>query len=283
MQARVAGLTLRIPTVVAGRRGFVEAATDVDLSLAPGRLQGIVGASGAGKSVLASALSGLLPAGTQVTGTVEVAGRDVSACLTRPRDRVWRELRGRVVGVVPQSAATSFSPTRTIRSQLAETVAALAGEVPVEGLAEAARLPEWALAAYPHELSGGLAARAGLAGALAGQPSILVADEPTASLDPELSHQVLGLLRAQADAGLAVLLITHDLASLLDGGFVDDVSVMYAGRLVEQGPAEAVLGAPEHGYTQALLRALPRNGLSAADPSQTDVDDVRAGRAGVVV
>lgn len=274
MRARIERLTLRIPTVACGRRAFVHAATDVSLSLTAGRVHALVGESGSGKSVLASALTGLLPNGTRVQGTVAVDERDVTAALTRPRDRVWTALRGRVVGVVPQSAATSFSPTRTIHSQLAEAVAALGGNLGPEGLAEAARLPEWALAAYPHELSGGLAARAGLAGALAGQPSILIADEPTASLDPELSQEVLRLLRAQADAGAAVLLITHDVASLLDGGWADDVSVMYAGRLVEQGAAASVLGLPEHAYTRALLEALPRNGLRAVlgdPPSLTDL------------
>jgi ABC-type dipeptide/oligopeptide/nickel transport system ATPase component len=262
------GLTLRIPTSVAGHARLVEPATDVDLSLESGRVHALVGESGAGKSVLASAFTGLLPAATMVLGgTVEVAGQDVTHALTQPRDRVWRTLRGRIVGVVPQSAATSFTPTRTIGRQLHESVRALGGQMDVAGLAEAARLPAWALAAYPHELSGGLAARAGLAGALAGQPSILIADEPTASLDPELSQEVLGLLRAQADAGVAVLLITHDVVSLLDGGWADEVSVMYAGRLVEQGPAGGVLGRPEHAYTRALIEALPRNGLRAAgDP-----------------
>lgn len=261
MGAQIEGLGLRIPTLVGRRRGYVDAAVEVSLSLAAGRVHALVGESGAGKSVLATALIGLLPAGTRVQGAVSVAGRDVTEYLTRPRDRRWNELRGRVVGMVPQSPATSFSPTRTIGSQLAEAVAALGGNVSPEGLAAAARLPEWALAAYPHELSGGLAARAGLAGALAGQPSILVADEPTASLDPELSQEVLGLLRARADAGAAVLLITHDLASLLDRAWADEISVMYAGRLVEQGSAAEVLESPRDGYTRALLNAVPRNGL----------------------
>lgn len=264
MRARVAGLSLRIPSTVAGRRAFVHAATDVSLSLEAGRVHALVGESGSGKSMLASTLTGLLPAGTSVRGTVEVDGRDVTASLTRPRDRVWTELRGHVVGVVPQSAATSFTPTRTIGRQLEETVIALGGALDAERLASAAHLPSWALEAYPHELSGGLAARAGLAGALAGQPSILLADEPTASLDPALSAQVLALLRAQADAGVAVLLITHDLAGLLDGGWADDVSVMHDGRLVEQGVAGQVLERPEHPYTRALLDALPRNWAAVA-------------------
>ncbi len=274
--AGVAGLTLRIPTVHEARPALVHAATDVTLELRPGTVHALVGESGCGKSVLASTWSGLLPPGTTVRGHVHIGGQDVTAALGRPRDPVWARFRGRVVGTVAQSAATSFTPTRTLRSQLAETVSALDGSLDADELADLVRLPRWALDAYPHEVSGGLAARAALAAALAGEPSVLVADEPTASLDPELTGQTLALLRAQADAGAAVLLITHDVAALLDHAIADTVSVMYAGRIVEQGPADTVLHAPDHAYTRALLAALPRNGLHTVPgdpPALSDLDD----------
>ncbi|WP_432557385.1 ATP-binding cassette domain-containing protein [Granulicoccus sp. GXG6511] len=277
----ILGLTLRIPTRLRGRPATVHAATDVSLSLEPGRVHALIGESGSGKSVLASTLNGLLPPGTIARGTVEVDGVDVTPALGHPRHRAWTDLRGRVVGSVAQSAATAFTPMRTVRSQLAEAVDALGGLQDPDELAATASLPAWALDAYPHELSGGLIGRAALAAALAGQPSVLVADEPTASLDRSLATRVLSLLREQADAGVGVLLITHDLGALLDGAraarpLVDDVSVMYAGRLVEQGPADAVWTNPEHAFTRALLAALPRNGLHPVPgdpPALTDLDE----------
>lgn len=277
---RISDLTLRIPTRLGGRPALVHAATDVSLGLEPGRVHALVGESGSGKSVLASTLSGLLPPGTAVRGRVEVDGTDVTPGLGHPRHRLWTPLRGRVVGSVAQSAATAFTPMRTIRSQLDEAVSALGGQRSPDELTATAALPAWALDAYPHELSGGLVGRAALAAALAGRPSVLVADEPTASLDRDLARTVLALLREQADAGVAVLLITHDVAALLDGAqldppLVDDVSVMYAGRIVEQGLAADVWGRPAHAYTRALLAALPRNGLHTVPgdpPSLTDLD-----------
>lgn len=118
-----------------------------------------------------------------------------------------------------------------------------------------------ALAQYPHELSGGMAQRAVLAFSMAGDPRVLLADEPTAGLDPELADRILRLLADIAARGTAVLVITHDLSSLTRTDIAQTVSVMYAGRIVESGPAERVLRAPSHEYTRALLRALPENGL----------------------
>ncbi|MFE5336748.1 dipeptide/oligopeptide/nickel ABC transporter permease/ATP-binding protein [Isoptericola sp. NPDC056573] len=269
---RVRGLTLRLP---AGGR-WVHAATDVDLTLRAGEITALVGEAGCGKSVLASALCGLLPPGTRATGSVRVAGDEL---LGAP-ERRWRDLRGRVVGLSMQSAAASFTPVRTVGAQLAETLAALgaASEDPESTvpdlLARVGLRPDDG-DRYPHELSGGMAQRAALAAALAGDPAVLLADEPTAGLDPELAAQVLGLLREVADAGTAVLLVTHDLQALETSGVADRLAVMYAGRVVEEGGTGAVLRAPRHDYTAALLGALPSRGLvpvPGTPPELTDLD-----------
>lgn len=272
----ISALTLRIPTTVGRRRGFVHAATDVDLRLAAGHVHALIGESGCGKSVVSSALVGLLPPGTRIAGRVLIDDHDLTPVLNRPRDRAWDAIRGHRVGMVAQSAATAFTPTRTIGDQLDEVVAELGGAASAAELAAQAAFPQWALAAYPHELSGGMVARAALAAALAGQPDVLVADEPTSSLDGGLASVVFDRLRAQADAGAAVLLITHDLAALLDQPIADEISVMYAGRIVEHGPAAELLADPQDPYSQALLAALPRNGLHAVPgdpPALTDLDD----------
>ncbi len=269
-------LTVRIPTRVERRPAWVHAATDVSLALHSGRVRALVGESGCGKSVLASALVGLLPGGTQTSGRVVVAGTDVSASLGCPQAREWTRLRGRVVGFVPQSSATFLTPTRTVGSQLAEAVRWLQGPASPAELCDRVHLSREALARYPHELSGGMAGRAAVAFALAGKPKVIVADEPTASLDSALTSRILALLRESADAGVAVLLITHDVAALLATGVADELSVQYAGRIVDSGPADRLLTHPEVDYTRALVRALPQNGLHAVPgmpPALTDLDD----------
>lgn len=272
----VSGLTVRIPTRLRRRPAWVHAATDVDLDLHAGRVRALVGESGCGKSILASTLLGVLPAGTVTSGSVRLGDLD----LLEADEAALRAVRGRRIGLVTQSAATTLTPTRTVGAQLAETVDALAGPLPPSALLARVDLDDGVLARYPHELSGGMAQRAALAFALAGDPEVLVADEPTASLDPALTERVLTLLRECADAGAAVLLITHDLRSLVSTGtgavIADDLSVMYAGRIVESGPAGRVLDAPEHAYSRALLGALPENGLvpiPGVPPSLTDLAD----------
>lgn len=267
----VRGLTTRLPTTRDGRPAWVHVATDLDLDLDQGRVRALVGESGCGKSVLAATLIGLLPPGTRLTGSVrlsdaELIGGDAAA---------WRAVRGRRVGLVPQSPATYLTPTRTIGTQLRETVRELQGQRTAEELMARVSLDPGALQAYPHELSGGMAQRVGVACALAGDPEVLVADEPTSGLDPDLARRTYDLLRSCADEGVAVLLITHDLGGVIDAEVADDVTVMYAGRFVEQGAATRVLAEPEHAYTRALLAALPRHGMHrvpGTPPSLTDLD-----------
>ncbi len=272
---RVRSLTLRLPTDD-GR--WVHAATELDLDLRAGELTALVGESGSGKSTLASALCGLSPAGTRSSGSVVVDGREMSGA----DERAWRALRGRTIGLAAQSGAGTFTPVRRVGPQIAEVVSALGTEETVPELLERVGLEADAAELFPHELSGGMAVRAVTAAALAGRPRVLLADEPTAGLDPELAAQVLRLLRRVADSGTAVLVITHDLQALETTEVADHMAVMYAGRIVERGPARRVLSEPEHPYSRALMAALPAHGLHPlpgmppeltdppADPSLTD-------------
>ena len=281
----VRGLTVRFPLPARRRRTVapvVHAATDVSLDLQAGRVLALVGESGSGKSVLASALLQLLP-GTAVVGGSAVLA-DGTDLLTAGAQEMSRRVRGRRVALVPQSAATSLTPVRTARSQLEETVRELLpGTDPrrrADELAERVGLDPQHLDRYPHELSGGMAQRVVVALALAGGPEVVLADEPTAGLDRPLVDRTLQLLRTVADAGCAVLLITHDLGALLRSPqVVDDLAVMYAGRLVETGPAGAVLGAPGHDYTRDLLAALPAGGLRPIPGLPPELTDLPAGCA----
>lgn len=268
--AEAAGLTVRIPTEVDGRRAWVHAETEVSLQLWKGTVTALVGESGCGKSILGLALLGMLPVGSRTSGTACVTGLDMNTADEPAR----RTRRGRVIALVSQSAATFLTPSRIVGDQLDETIRELGSGHTAEQLFAQVGLHPSSLASYPHELSGGMAQRAAVAFALAGDPAVIVADEPTASLDPELSAHILRLLRQAADQGVAILLITHDLRSLLHDHIADRVAVMYAGRIVEHGLAEQVLRTPDHIYTQALLRALPEGGLHpipGTPPSLTDL------------
>ncbi|MBB3674859.1 ABC transporter ATP-binding protein [Modestobacter versicolor] len=280
----VRDLTVRFPLRPARRRApgpVVHAATEVSFDLHPGRVLALVGESGSGKSVLASALLGLLPATAVVTGSALLTGGPPVEVLAAPTRVLGTQVRGRRIALVPQSAATSLTPVRTARSQLEEAVRELApGADPrarADALAERAGLDPGDLDRFPHQLSGGMAQRVVVALALAGDPEVVLADEPTAGLDRPLVDRTLALLREVADAGCAVLLITHDLGALLrTPGAADDLAVMYAGRLLETGPARAVLDEPAHDYTRDLLGALPAGGLvpiPGAPPELTDPPD----------
>lgn len=261
-----------------GKAGVVHAATDVSLRLRRTRVLALVGESGCGKSVLTSALLGLLPANAQTRGRALLhgPGGDLDLC-TAPERSMSRQIRGRRIGLVPQSAASHLTPVRTARAQVTETVRQLRGAASrsdVDALAERAGLAPAALDAYPHELSGGMAQRVGFALALAGEPDVLLADEPTTGLDRALVDHVTDGLAAAAAEGTAVLLITHDLAAARR--VADDVAVMYAGRIVEAGPAGEVFDDPWHPYTRGLLGALPDGGfepIPGHPPELTDVPD----------
>lgn len=256
-------LTIRIPV---GRGDVVHAVTDLSLEVEAGSITALVGESGCGKSIVASAVMGVLPRETVTTGSIRLGpnGRDGStSSAVEPADILAGDhsYRGRHIALVPQSPSTYFTPVRTIGSQLEEAIAALGTAHTPADLADRAGLSRTALDLYPHELSGGMAQRAAVAAALAGDPEVIVADEPTSGLDRARTDQIGKLLRDCADDGTAVLLITHDLSHLLRAGISDTVAVMYASRLMEVGPAAQVLGDPWHDYTRDLLAALPERGL----------------------
>ncbi|MFC9398212.1 ABC transporter ATP-binding protein [Streptomyces sp. NPDC057027] len=253
----VRGLTVRF-RLPGGRT--VAAVGDAGFDLAAGECLALVGESGCGKSVLASALLGLLPGNAETSGTAFLDGTDL---LAADEKTLARTVRGRRVGLVPQSPAAHLTPVRTVRSHLEETVRALTGtsrrarRKAAEDAADRAAFPAGHLDRYPHELSGGLAQRAATALALIGDARLLLADEPTTGLDRDLVDRTVDELRRHADEGRALLLITHDLAAA--ARIADRVAVMYAGRIVEVAPAHRFFGptGPRHPYARGLLDALP--------------------------
>jgi peptide/nickel transport system ATP-binding protein len=254
----VAGLAVRF--TIPGAQ--VAAVSDVSFQIKPGECLALVGESGCGKSVLAAALLGFLPANAEVAGRAMLSGGDLPAVelLTASDQFLARTVRGRRIGLVPQSPAAHLTPVRTARSQLEETVRAHhPGEqqprVAAERVAVRAGLHPCDLDRYPHELSGGMAQRVATALALVGEPWLLIADEPTTGLDRELVDALLDELRRLITEGRAVLLITHDLAA--GRRVADRIAVMYAGRFVEVGPVADVLERPLHPYTRGLIDSLP--------------------------
>jgi len=259
----VDGLSVRFRL---GRRRpqVVQAVTDVSFTLEPGRLLALVGESGCGKSVLAAALLGLLPANADVCGRAVLGGTGPEIdLLDAPEPMLAGRVRGRRIGLVPQSAASHLTPVRTARVQLAETVRTLRPGDPgalVDELTYRVGLDPVMLGRYPHELSGGTAQRVAMAIALAGDPDVVLADEPTPGLDRPLVQRTVDALAALAAEGRAVLMITHDLEAARRAA--THLAVMYASRIVELGPAADVLSDPWHPYTAGLLRALPDAGFT---------------------
>ncbi len=251
---------------------------DVSFSVDRGRTLAIVGESGCGKSVTSLALMGLLPPAAQVSGRAMFAAAAAGAAgsggsafgghdLLAMEDRARADLRGDRVAMIFQEPMTSLNPAFTIGDQIAETVVRHRGATRAQARARAlamldlVRIPAAAerLASYPHELSGGMRQRAMIAMALANDPELLVADEPTTALDVTIQAQILALVaRLQAGTGTAMILITHDLGVVAE--VADDVAVMYAGRIVESGPVGALFDDPQHPYTIGLMGSMPSLG-----------------------
>jgi peptide/nickel transport system ATP-binding protein len=231
---------------------------DVSFAVARGEVVALTGESGSGKSMTASAVMGLLPAGAEARGRVTMGGIDV---LSAPEAALCR-MRGRAAGMIFQEPMTALNPVRTIGDQVAETILVHERAPRAAALARAAEvlarvgLPpdRYPLNRYPHELSGGQRQRVSLAMAIALRPNLLIADEPTTALDVTTQAQIIALLRdLVADYGMGLLLITHDLALVSD--VADRIVVMQAGRVEEAGPARALLTSPRAAYTRMLLEA----------------------------
>lgn len=238
------------------RYGAAAAVDGVSISLVRGGALGLVGESGSGKSTLALALAGLLPRDAVVTGSVCLAGEELIGA-TPAR---LRAVRGRRVAYVFQDPMASLNPYLRIVDQVAEALAEPRdARAQVTALLERVRIPaaRSRLDHYPHQLSGGQRQRVMLAMALAGQPDLLVADEPTTALDVTVQAQVLALIRElRRDLGLALLLVSHDLGVI--AGECEHVAVMHQGRLVETADTNTLFASPREAYTRALLAAVPR-------------------------
>jgi peptide/nickel transport system ATP-binding protein len=249
------------------RDGIVRAVDGVSFSINPGETLAIVGESGCGKSVTALSILRLVPdpPGRIVGGSIDFAGRD----LLRLAEKEMRDIRGNEISMVFQEPMTSLNPVLTLGRQIGETLtrhqgldASTAGARAVEML-RLVQIPEPLRRArqYPHELSGGMRQRVMIAMALACNPQLLIADEPTTALDVTIQAQILDLMRAlKARIGAAIILITHDLGVVAE--MAERVVVMYAGRKAEEAPVRALFRHPRHPYTLGLLASVPRLGAT---------------------
>ncbi|WP_298959624.1 ABC transporter ATP-binding protein [uncultured Methylobacterium sp.] len=251
----------------ATRRGVLTAIDDVSFDIARGEVLGVVGESGAGKSVTGSAVIGLIdPPGRIAGGEIRLGGERID---NLPPERM-RQMRGRRIGMIFQDPLTSLNPLYRVGRQIEETIrthtdlsARAARQRAIDLLAEVGiPAPERRIDGYPHEFSGGMRQRVVIALALAAEPELIIADEPTTALDVSVQAQIIALLkRLGRDHGTAVMLITHDMGVIAEAA--DRVAVMYAGRVAEIGPVDAVVGDPLHPYAKGLMGAIPTLAHSA--------------------
>jgi peptide/nickel transport system ATP-binding protein len=251
-------LTTRFPTA----RGPLTAVDDVSFRIQPGEIFGLVGESGSGKTITIRSLLGLIPKpGRVVAGAAYYGGRD----LLKLDERAMRSIRGREIAMIFQDPATALNPVLRIETQLVEMLRAhgiakeqSAREQAVELLrAVGIPAPEQRLRDYPHQFSGGMAQRVVIAIAIAANPRLLLADEPTTALDVTIQEQILALLvRLQRERGMSMILVTHNLGVVAET--CDRVGVMYAGQLVEVASTAELMRSPKHPYTRGLLNCVPR-------------------------
>jgi len=256
----VKDLRVEFPT----RRGTLVAVDGLSFTIAPGEILGVVGESGAGKSLTGMAIIGLLePPGRIAAGEIRLEGERID---NLPAERL-RRIRGRRIGAIFQDPLTSLNPLYTIGDQLVETILTHLDVGRDEARSRALRLlaevgipaPEARIGHYPHQFSGGMRQRVVIALALCAEPRLIVADEPTTALDVSIQAQIIALLKRLArDHGTAVMLITHDMGVIAETA--DRVAVMYAGRLAELGPVREVIHEPRHPYTSGLMGSIPKLG-----------------------
>jgi peptide/nickel transport system ATP-binding protein len=256
------------------RRGTLVAIDDVSFDIAPGEVLGVVGESGAGKSITGTAIIGLLePPGRIAGGEILLEGSRID---NLPAEEM-RRIRGRRIGAIFQDPLTSLNPLYTIGHQIVETIqthlpmnAAQARARAIELLAEVGiPAPERRIDHFPHQFSGGMRQRVVIALALCANPKLIIADEPTTALDVSIQAQIITLLkRLCRDNGTAVMLVTHDMGVIAETA--DRVAVMYAGRVVEIGPVQEVIHNPQHPYTAGLMASIPALGQEVARLSQIE-------------
>ncbi|HXE49763.1 MAG TPA: ABC transporter ATP-binding protein [Ramlibacter sp.] len=270
------------------RHGTLRALDDISFDIAPGEILGVVGESGAGKSLTGASIIGLLePPGRVVSGQILLEGRRID---NLPPEQM-RLIRGRKIGAIFQDPLTSLNPLYTVGRQLIETIQT---HLPVDGrearrravgLLEDTGIPAAAerIDHYPHQFSGGMRQRVVIALALAAEPKLIVADEPTTALDVSIQAQIIQLLkRVCKDRGAAVMLITHDMGVIAET--CDRVAVMYAGRIAEIGPVHEVINQPAHPYSMGLMAAIPditseRERLNQIDGTMPRLDAIPPGCA----
>jgi peptide/nickel transport system ATP-binding protein len=253
----VSHLRVEFPT----RHGTLLALDDISFSIAPGEILGVVGESGAGKSLTGTAIIGLLdPPGRIASGEIRLDGRRID---NLPYEQM-RRIRGREIGAVFQDPLTSLNPLFTVGRQLVETITTHLDLTASQARARAIELlastgipaPEARIDQYPHQFSGGMRQRVVIALALAGNPKLIVADEPTTALDVSIQAQIIALLKKICkEQGAAVMLVTHDMGVIAET--CDRVAVMYAGRIAEIGPVADVIHRPAHPYTAGLMGSIP--------------------------
>jgi peptide/nickel transport system ATP-binding protein len=263
-------LRVEFPT----RHGTLCAVDGLSFEIAPGEMLGVVGESGAGKTLTAMAVIGLLdPPGRIAAGEIRLEGERID---NLPSEAM-RRIRGKRIGAIFQDPLTSLNPLFTIGEQLVETIdthlqtgRAAARRRALGLLAEVGiPAPELRIDQYPHQFSGGMRQRVVIALALAGNPRLIIADEPTTALDVSIQAQIITLLkRLAAEHGTAVMLITHDMGVIAETA--DRVAVLYAGRLAEIGPVREVIHAPRHPYTRGLMRSIPKLGEGRERLAQID-------------
>ena len=262
------------------RRATLVAVDDVSISVEPGEILGVVGESGAGKSTVGNAVIGLLdPPGEMTAGEIRLARRRIDNL----DDAEKRQLRGKRIGMIFQDPLTSLNPLQTVEQQLVETIDLHLGTGEAAARRRAVDLlrqvgipdPELRVKQHPHQFSGGMRQRVVIALALAAEPDVIIADEPTTALDVSIQAQILDRMRSLCKEGnVGMVIITHDMGVIAD--ITDRVAVMYRGRLVEQGATTQVLGRPNHPYTRSLISAVPRPDMKLVRfPLVTYIEDAR--------